>query len=190
MKIRFKEVQPGDILGIYIGNGCYAYMRLLYMIAGHTYLCEVFEFKSTKLEFTEEILHANQLTPLVSANWKAYLDPKFWHGEVVHRDNSFTPPIDRISDARLMNVSQIIKFNMNWTPNSDQMLIIAEDVWDEEKHAALSKKHANLELYDNPEKLICEIRNKLKLKPTLDYKDRTKRMEIFNWLKNNKVYLG
>jgi len=190
MKIRWKQVQPGDVLGIYIGNECYAFMRLMYLITGHTHLCEIFNYKSTDLMFSENILQSPRLMPIVDANWRAYLNQNLWRAEIVYRDESYNVPVDEIRDARFMNASQAIRFNMEWTPESNEMLVLTEDVWDVERHAELSKKYTSFNLADNPEQLIIEIRNRLNLAPKFDYRYYQERIKMWKWLESNSVYLG
>jgi len=189
MKIRLTQVKPGDILGIYIGNDCYAFMRLLYLIPGHTYLCEIFSQNNNSLEFSNEIVKSPRLMPLVSANWRSYLNSKLWRAEVVQRDESFVIPSEEIRSTRLMNASQAIRFNLDWTPESDEMLIQTEDVWDEKKHQELSKIHASLDFLANPENLIVEIRNRMGFKPKFDYNNSANRVEMWKWLEDNRVYI-
>jgi hypothetical protein len=127
--------------------------------------------------------------PLVSANWRSYLNSKLWRAEVVQRDESFVIPSEEIRSTRLMNASQAIRFNLDWTPESDEMLIQTEDVWDEKKHQELSKIYASLDLLANPENLIVEIRNRMGLKPKFDYNNSTNRVEMWEWLEDNRVYI-
>jgi hypothetical protein len=69
------------------------------------------------------------------------------------------------------------------------MLIQTEDVWDEKKHQELSKIYASLDLLANPENLIVEIRNRMGLKPKFDYNNSTNRVEMWEWLEDNRVYI-
>ena len=190
MKIRAKDVQPGDVLSLYIGNNVFAFMRLLYVIPCDTYLCEVYDFKGSEFVFDPQILASSRLMPIVSANWLAYLNPKLWRGQVIFRDNDFKVPIEEIREVRLMNLTQAVRFNMDWQPDSSEMLVLTEDVWDKEKHDKLSQKHMSFDLLDNPEMLICEIRNRLGLLPKFNHRDFKERISMFKWLKANDVYLG
>ena len=191
MKIRWKQARPGDVLGIYIGNELYAFMRLMYLSSRYTYyLCEIFNCTSDQFRFTEDILQAPRLMPIVNANWRSYLNQKLWRAEIVHRDESYQVPVDEIRDVRLMNASQAIRFNMDWTPESDQMFVLTEDVFDVQRHAELSKKYASFTLTDNPEELVEEIRNRLGLSPKLNYNNYEERVKSWSWLKSNNVYIG
>jgi hypothetical protein len=41
----------------------------------------------------------------------------------------------------------------------------------------------------NPENLIVEIRNRMGLKPKFDYNNSTNRVEMWEWLEDNRVYI-
>ena len=187
-KVSWKQAKPGDVLGIYIGNESYAFMRLMFLIPGHTWLCEVFNYTSRNLAFSEDILRAPRLMPILNANWYSYLhSKKYWRAEVVHRDDSYCVPVDEIREVRLVMFGAVTSFNMDWTPESGQMRLFSESVKDRAKHAELSKKYASQDLFTNPVELVVEIRNRLGLVPELSPHSSV-RDKMWQWLEANGVY--
>lgn len=188
MKIKAKDVQTGDVMGFPVGKDIYAFARVLFNVEGFCCLAEIFDYKGTSLEFNEDILKAKRLVQIQNINVYAILSRE-WGGKVVYRDPHFKPDIDELRNYRIMNASQVIMYDMDWTPDCGRMRYIVErELWKEglskEEYEKLQESLPSENVIMNNYMVTEMIRKAWALKP-YEWETGTK---MYAWLEENGVY--
>lgn len=180
MKVKYDHLQPGDVFAFHVGNGKFAFARLLFSIDRTADICEIFDYQSDNLEFKKEIVRSQRLMPLQDLNiWEA-LKPSMWKWTVVSRDEKFLASRNELVDLEFsLGRGQSMRFNIDWQPGSDAMRIVTR--------RAESKELAALETSDmflNMHWLYVRIRRLWNLHPN----EWDSPLSMWQWLYENKVF--
>ncbi len=180
MKIKFKNIKPGDVFCFYVGDGTYAFSRLLYFIKKSFYIAEIFDYQSKTPDFDKRILYSKRLTPLLPINFLVNMDREYWNWEVIYRDSDFSIPLDEIRVLEFsVGLGQAIRYNVDWTPDSGEMRLLTRDISPEEVN-----KLESSDIQMNTHWLYMRIRELWDLKP-YEWKST---QEMWKWFYDNKVY--
>jgi hypothetical protein len=179
MKVKYADLRPGDVFGFHIGDGIYAFARLLFMVEGTAHICEVFDYKGGALVFGDDIVLSPRLMPLQDINLYSTIKPSVWKWRLIHRSPAFLVPLEEIRDLEFAyGRVQAIRYNVDWHPGSQDMRRISRAITPEE-----SEKLETITDTLNTERLYIRIRRLWKLHP---YEWESK-AEMWTWFIENKV---
>lgn len=175
-------------MGFPVGEDIYAFARVLFEVEGWCCLVEVFDYKGNSLEFHEQIFIAKRLIQIQNVNDTAILNRE-WGGKIVHRDPEFKPDIEELRKYEIMNASQVLKYDMDWTPDCGRMrYIVARELWKEglsdAEYKELKERLPSENIIMNNQMLIEMIRKAWRLEP-YEWESGTK---MYEWFEANGVY--
>ncbi|MDH0895719.1 MULTISPECIES: Imm26 family immunity protein [unclassified Pseudomonas] len=188
MKIKAKDVVVGDVLGFPVGDGIYAFARVLFEVTGMCCLVEIFNYQGVSLEFNDEIISSPRLVEIQNVSRVSILSRE-WGGAVVHRDPDFKPDLQELRGYEIMNGNQVIRYDMDWTPDCGRMRWIVvrvpgrEGISDAE-YKKIKKSYPSGDVILNNYMLIEMIRQSWRLEP---YQWESGK-EMWAWFRAHGVY--
>lgn len=180
MRISARSVQPGDTFALYLGNGVYAFARLVYKMEGAFYITEFFNHTSDRPTISSSVFESGRSIPLQNLDYTMLLSKKFYRWTPLLRNSDFEPNWEEIRNLEFRGgPGQSKRVNLDWTPESSEMRVIVKQV--------PSEKAEKLERWDtcwNPQDVYGRLRRHFGLKPYI----WDSQADLMAWLYHNSIF--